>query len=63
MDQAIGLETNQGIKMTYHTYNISIVSGDSLKFLSVCGVSIQAAIADVKEAYAEGVEIVSISQE
>jgi hypothetical protein len=49
--------------MSYQTYNISIVSGDSLKFLSVCGVSIQAAIADVKEAYAEGVEIVSISQE
>jgi hypothetical protein len=49
--------------MPYHTYNISIVSGDSLKFLSVCAISIQAATADVKETYAEGVEIVSISQE
>jgi hypothetical protein len=49
--------------MAYRTYNISIVSGDSLRFLSVCAISMQAAIADVKEAYAEGVEIVSIFQE
>jgi hypothetical protein len=49
--------------MSYHTYNISIVARDSLRFLSVCAISIQAAVADVKEAYADGVEIVSISQE
>jgi hypothetical protein len=49
--------------MSYHTYNISIVAGNSLRFLSVCAISILAAIADVKEAYADGVEIVSISQE
>lgn len=44
--------------MKYQTYEISIVCGDSLKFIEVVACDLQAAIADVKEAYSDCVQIV-----
>lgn len=45
--------------MTYFNFEVSVVNGTGLKFIGVTAVSIDAAIADVKEAYYEA-EIVSI---
>lgn len=44
----------------YKTYEISFACGDSLKFVEVVAIDMQAALADVEEAY-NGLECVSIS--
>lgn len=47
--------------MKYHLYEISIASvNGTLKFLSVLAVDYHAAIADVKAAYGDEVELVCI---
>lgn len=48
--------------MPYQTYEISIVSGDSLKFIEVVACDLNAAIADVKEAYGNDVEVAQARQ-
>jgi hypothetical protein len=42
----------------YHTYEISFACNNTLKFIEVVAIDMDAAIADVKEAYS-GVEFVS----
>lgn len=46
--------------MKYATYEISIVSADSLKFIEVVACDLAAAMADVKEAYGNDVDVVSV---
>ena len=46
--------------MNYFTFEISIAAGNGLKFLEVVAVGIEAARADVVDAYGADVEIVSV---
>jgi hypothetical protein len=44
--------------MTYTTFEVSIKSGDALKFIRVVACDIPAAHADIRAAYGDDVEIV-----
>ena len=46
----------------YVTFKVTIVSGESLKFLTVVACDIPAAHADIQAAYGDDVEIVSTGQ-
>lgn len=46
-------------KMTYNTYIVSIVVGDSLRFFEIVACDKAAAHADVRATYGEDVQIVS----
>lgn len=46
--------------MKYATYEIAIAAGDSLKFIEVVACDLAAAVADVKEAYCDDVDVVSV---
>lgn len=49
--------------MRYYSFEVSIASNDGLKFLSVVAVSVDAARADIREAYGPDVDIVCITLE